>query len=121
MSKGFQDAEIRFRRRREVLQTDGAADGLIFIQFVSLMLRCELMNRIKENRDTNGKLWYPDMMNELSKLKASKMGDKWMLNEVSRKQRLLFENLVSTYQRPLISKPLLPNLKRTWNISDVVW
>lgn len=75
------------------LQTDGAADGLVFVQFVSLMLRCELMNRIKSGKDTKGKLWYPDVMNELSKLKASKMGDKWILNEVSRKQRTLLENL----------------------------
>ena len=75
------------------LQTDGAADGLIFVQFVSLMLRCELMNRIRKNKYTNGKIWYPDVMNELSKLKASKMGDRWILNEVSKKQRLLFEGL----------------------------
>lgn len=58
------------------LQTDGAADGLVFVQFVSLMLRCELMNRIESSKDTKGKLWYPDVMNKLSKLKASKMGDR---------------------------------------------
>jgi len=75
------------------LRTDNAADGLIFVQFVSLILRCELMNRIKSSSDLNRKVWYPDVMNELSKLKASKMGNRWILNEVSKKQRLLFEAL----------------------------
>ena len=92
------------------LQTDGAADGLIFVQFVSLMLRCELMNRIRSNKDLNRKVWYPDVMNELSKLKASKMGDRWILNEVSKKQRLLLRDLgvdVPTTEdlKTLVTKP----------------
>lgn len=75
------------------LQTDGTADGLIFVQFVSLILRTELVNRIKDNNKLNRKIWYPDVINELSKLKASKMGNKWVLNEVSKKQRELLQRL----------------------------
>ncbi|MEA4977257.1 MAG: hypothetical protein VB016_01715 [Methanomassiliicoccaceae archaeon] len=66
-------------------QTDKAADGLVLVQFVSLILRCELMNRIRMSTDLNRKVWYPDVMNELSKSKVSKIGDKWVLNEVSKK------------------------------------
>jgi len=87
MLKSDLDGGVRY------LQTDGAADGLIFVQFVSLMLRCELVNRIRSNRNLSKRVWYPDVMNELSKLKASRMGDRWILNEVSRKQRLLFQDL----------------------------
>jgi len=58
------------------LQTDKATDGLVFVQFVSLILRCEPMNRIRMSTDLNRKAWYTDVMNELSKLKASKIGDK---------------------------------------------
>ena len=74
------------------LQTDGTADGLIFVQFVSLILRSELLRRISKS-ELKGKVWYPDVINELSKLKVSRMGSKLVLNEVTKKQRDLFVSL----------------------------
>lgn len=75
------------------LQTDKTADGMVFVQFVSLILRTEITTRIKNSERLNRRVWYPDVINILSKLKASKMGGKWILNEVSKKQRELFESL----------------------------
>ena len=70
------------------LQTDGP----IFVQFVSPILRSEFLRGISES-GLNGKVWHPDVINELPKLKASKMGGKSVLNEVTRKQRDSFASL----------------------------
>jgi transposase len=93
------DIEFDFRQLKSdleggvrYLQTDGTADGLIFVQFVSLILRSELLRRISKS-ELKGKVWYPDVINELSKLKVSRMGSKLVLNEVTKKQRDLFVSL----------------------------
>jgi len=93
------DIEFDFRQLKsdleggvKCLQTDGSADGLIFVQFVSLILRSELLRRVSQS-GLKGKVWYPDVINELSKLKVSRMGSKLVLNEVTRKQRDLFASL----------------------------
>ena len=93
------DIEFDFRQLKsdleggvKYLQTDGAADGLIFVQFVSLILRSEILRRISES-DLKGRIWYPDVINELSKLKVSEMGGKLILNEVTKKQRDLYTSL----------------------------
>jgi len=97
--RGRNDVESDFRMLKNdlqggvrCLQTDLSADGMIFIQFVSLILRCELFRLLRNSR-LYGKYWLPDVFNELNKLKATKIGDKWVLNEVSKKQRTMYEAL----------------------------
>ena len=97
--RGRDDVESDFRMLKtdlqggvKCLQTDLSADGMIFIQFISLILRCELFRTLKECK-LYKRCWIPDVFNELSKLKVTKIGDKWLLNEVSRKQRTIFESL----------------------------
>jgi transposase len=75
------------------MRTDASADGMIFVQFVSLILRSALMGRIRRSDKLYRKIWLPDVINELSKLKVSMMGDRWVLNEVTKKQRELFTEL----------------------------
>jgi len=74
------------------LQNDVSADGMIFVQFVSMILLFELFRRIRSS-SLYRKLWMPDVNNELRKLKASKIGDHWILNEVTKKQRDIIEAL----------------------------
>ena len=97
--RGRNDVESDFRMLKadlqggvKCLQTDLSADGMIFIQFISLILRCELFRTLKKSR-LYGKYWLPDILNELGKLKATKIGNRWILNEVSKRQRTIYEAL----------------------------
>ena len=38
-------------------------------------------------------IWLPDVNNELRKLKVSLIGSQWILNEVTKKQRVMIEAL----------------------------
>jgi len=66
--------------------------GLLFIFFVSLMLRALLLRRARDAEllDKNS---IDDILMELAKLRAVKVGGKWKLTEVSKKQRTIFEKL----------------------------
>ncbi|MDR2845839.1 MAG: transposase [Candidatus Methanoplasma sp.] len=74
------------------LRTDMSSDGMIFIQFVSLILRSSLLRRLKPS-DMYGKVWITDIMGEMNKLKTSRIGGQWVLNEVTEKQRAIFKAL----------------------------
>lgn len=60
--------------------------GLMFIAFVSLVLRTFMMRRAAEAKLLD-KRWIDDMLLELAKLKVTKIGETWRLNEVTKKQR----------------------------------
>jgi transposase len=75
------------------MRSDASADGMIFVQFVSLILRSVLAKKIRSSEKLYTKVWLPDVIGELLKLKVSKIGGHWVLNEVTKKQRELYEAL----------------------------
>lgn len=64
--------------------------GLLFIFFISLILRAILLRRARDAEllDKNS---IEDILMELAKLRAVKVGGKWRLTEISRIQRTTFE------------------------------
>jgi len=64
--------------------------GLLFIFFISLILRAILLRRAKDAEllDKNS---IEEILMELAKLRAVKVGGKWRLTEISKKQRNIFE------------------------------
>lgn len=69
-----------------------SAEGGLLVNFLSLRLRLTLIQRIKAS-SLEGKCWVPDVLNTLRKLKISKIGDNWRLNEVTKSQRDIFKAL----------------------------
>jgi len=72
------------------MRSDASADGMIFIQFVSLILRSAPAKKIRCSEKLYTEVWLPDVIGELYKLKVSKISGHWVLNEVTKKQRELF-------------------------------
>jgi transposase len=66
--------------------------GLMFVAFVSLVLRTFMLRRAVEAKLLD-KRWIDDMLLELAKLKVTKIGEEWRLNEVTKKQRELIAAL----------------------------
>jgi len=66
--------------------------GLLFIFFISLIIRALLLRRARDAEllDKNS---IEDIIMELAKLRAVKVGGKWRLTEISKKQRTIFEKL----------------------------
>lgn len=66
--------------------------GLLFIMFVSLVLRSMLLERARQAK-LLGKRWVDDMMLEMRKLKATRIGSVWRLSEVTKSMRDLLKAL----------------------------
>ena len=66
--------------------------GLLFIFFISLILRAILLRRAREAKLLD-KSSIEEILMELSKLRAVKVGGKWRLTEVSKKQRMILEKM----------------------------
>ena len=66
--------------------------GLLFIFFISLILRAILLRRAREAKLLD-KSSIEEILMELSKLRAVKVGGKWRLTEVSKKQRRILEKM----------------------------
>ena len=66
--------------------------GLLFIFFVSLVLRAVLLRRAR-NAGLLDKSSIEEIIMELSKIRAVKVGGKWRLTEISKKQRTIFEKM----------------------------
>jgi transposase len=66
--------------------------GLLFIFFISLILRAILLRRARDAEllDKNS---IEDILMELAKLRAVKVGGKWRLTEISKKQRMILEKM----------------------------
>ncbi len=69
-----------------------SAEGGLLVNFLSLRLRITLIARLK-NSSLADKMWVPDVINLLKKLKMSCIGGNWRLNEVTKAQRDLFNQL----------------------------
>jgi transposase len=66
--------------------------GLLFIFFISLILRALLLRRARDAGLLDKKS-IEEIIMELAKLRAVKVGGKWRLTEISKKQRTIFEKL----------------------------
>ena len=69
-----------------------SAEGGLLVNFLSLRLRITLIERMKKS-PLAGKMWVPDVIGLLKKLKMSCVGGNWRLNEVTKSQRELFKQL----------------------------
>ena len=66
--------------------------GLLFIFFISLILRAILLRRARD-AELLDKRSIEEIIMELAKLRAVKIGDKWKLTEISKKQRTILEKM----------------------------
>ena len=66
--------------------------GLLFIFFISLILRAILLRRAKA-AELLDKKSIEEILMELAKLRAVKVGGKWKLTEISKKQRTILEKM----------------------------
>lgn len=75
-----------------------SAEGGLLVNFLSLRLRITLIRRLKDS-PLSGKMWVPDVINLLKKLKMSCVGGNWRLNEVTKAQKELFKTLKIDFPR----------------------
>ena len=66
--------------------------GLLFIFFVALLLRVQLLNRARE-AGLLARQSVDDILFELSKVRAVSTGGRWMLTEMPKKARVSLEKL----------------------------
>jgi transposase len=64
--------------------------GLLFIFFISLILRAILLRRARD-AELLDKKSIEEILMEFAKLRAVKVGGKWRLTEISKKQRNIFK------------------------------
>ena len=105
----WKDLMIEYRMRNEVeydfsqLQSDlfvgirgksvqKSAEGGLLVNFLSLRLRLMLLNRMKESGLTD-EMWIPKLMKIMKKLRITRVGNEWRLNEVTKKQREVLSKL----------------------------
>ncbi len=74
------------------VQKVATLQGLLFIFFLSLVLRAILLRRAR-NAKLLEKSSIEEILMELAKLRAVKIGGKWRLTEISKKQRTIFEKM----------------------------
>lgn len=106
---GWKDLLIEYRSRNDVeydfsqLQSDlfngvrgkstqKSAEGGLLVNFLSLRLRLTLLNRMKDSGLTDT-MWIPKMFKVLKKLRITRVGDEWRLNEVTKAQREIISKL----------------------------
>jgi transposase len=78
--------------------------GQLFVLFLSLLLRSFLLQRARDAK-LLGKLWTEEMLRMLGMLKVTQIGQVWRVNEVTKKQRELFEVLGA--KAPSTASPLV--------------
>jgi transposase len=76
---------------REVLKIE-TLQGLLFIFFVSLIMRAILLRKARDAKLLDKKS-IEEILLELAKLRAVKVGGKWRLTDISKKQRMILEKM----------------------------
>jgi transposase len=66
--------------------------GLLFIFFISLILRAILLQKSRDAKLLD-KSSIEEFLMELAKLRAVKVGGKWRLTDITKKQRTIFEKM----------------------------
>jgi transposase len=92
VEKKFDDLKNELEVMPLRVQKVETLQGLLFIFFISLILRAILLRRAKEAKLLD-KSSIEEVLMELSKLRAVKVGGKWRLTEVSKKQRMILEKM----------------------------
>ena len=93
------DAEMDFRTLKTALEggvrylsSTESVKGMLCVEFIALVLRTSLLNRARDAGLLN-KMWLTDIINEMMKLKITRIGETWRLNELTKKQRELLKAL----------------------------
>jgi transposase len=92
VEKKFDDLKNGLEAMPQRVHKIETLQGLLFIFFISLILRAMLLRRARE-AELLDKKSIEDILMELSKLRAVKVGRKWRPTEVSKKQRTTFEKM----------------------------
>ena len=92
VEKKFDDLKNELEVMPLRVQKVETLQGLLFIFFISLILRAILLRRAREAKLLD-KSSIEEILMELSKLRAVKVGGKWRLTEVSKKQRMILEKM----------------------------
>ena len=90
VEKKFDDLKNELEVMPLRVQKIETLQGLLFIFFISLILRAILLRKARDAEllDKNS---IEEILMELTKLRAVKVGGKWRLTEISKKQRTIFK------------------------------
>ncbi|MDR1405450.1 MAG: transposase [Candidatus Methanoplasma sp.] len=89
IEQNFADFKTELEGGVKYLSGGDSVQGMIFAEFVSLILRTELL-RIMRETELLKKMRVPDVFRIMRKLKITRIGEEWRLNEVTKKQKDLF-------------------------------
>ncbi len=92
VEKKFDDLKNELEAMPLRVQKIETLQGLLFIFFISLILRAILLRRARE-AELLDKKSIEEILMELAKLRAAKVGGKWKLTEISKKQRTIMEKM----------------------------
>ena len=92
VEKKFDDLKNELEVMPLRVQKIETLQGLLFIFFISLVLRAILLRRARA-AELLDKKSIEEILMELAKLRAVKVGGKWRLTEISKKQRTILEKM----------------------------
>lgn len=92
VEKKFDDLKNELEAMPLRVQKIETLQGLLFIFFISLILRAILLRRARA-AELLDKKSIEEILMELAKLRAVKVGGKWRLTEISKKQRTILEKM----------------------------
>jgi transposase len=95
VEKSFDDLKNELEVMPFRVQKIQTLRGLLFIFFISLILRAVLLRKARD-AELLEKRSIEEIIVELAKLRAVKVGNKWKLTEISKKQRRISINLRSS-------------------------
>ena len=95
VEKKFDDLKNELKVMPLRVQKVETLRGLLFIFFISLVLRAVLLRRARDAKLLD-KSSIEEILMELAKLRAVKVGGKWRLTEITKKQRMIFEKMESS-------------------------
>jgi len=92
VEKKFDDLKNELEAMPLRVQKIETLQGLLFIFFVSLIMRAVLLRKARK-AELLDKKSIDEILMELAKLRAVKVGGKWRLTEISKKQRTILEKM----------------------------
>ncbi len=92
VEKKFDDLKNELEAMPLRVQNIETLQGLLFIFFVSLIMRAILLRKARK-AELLDKKSIEEILMELAKLRAVKVGGKWRLTEISKKQRTILEKM----------------------------
>ena len=92
VEKKFDDLKNELEAMPLRVQKIETLQGLLFIFFVSLIMRAILLRKARD-AELLDKKSIEEILLELAKLRAVKVGGKWRLTEISKKQRTILEKM----------------------------